>query len=263
MIDISILSWFSYSITMDSHNFDVSVALTCHREGLLAGLSAKSALRCIEEARKMNLSCEFLVILDHADPLTKSTIETALDSESPLILNTEYGDPGLARNHASQVSQGKYLSFLDADDIWSYNWITSAWLMLQKYPNIIAHSQCNIVFGERNNTWWHVDSESYNCDPDYLVWANYWDSLSFSHTAVYRKYPFRANNLAQGFGHEDWLWNHSTLMAGLPHRPVPNTIHFKRARPGSQMSKVTNDGNMTWPDVQQQWLDRRTIFNKS
>ena len=247
---------------MNSHKFAISVALTCHREGLLAGLAVKSALRCMQEARMMDLSCELLVILDHSDALTKATIETALGSESALLLETDFGDPGLARNQASQACQGKYLSYLDADDLWSYNWLTSAWLMLQKNPDIIAHSQCNIVFGDRNDVWWHVDSESPDFDPDYLALANYWDALSFSQSAIYRGFPFRQNNLEQGFGHEDWLWNHHTLMAGLAQRPVPNTIDFRRARAVSQMPKVNNYGNLTWPDVQQQWLERRTIFDK-
>jgi hypothetical protein len=247
---------------MSSHKFDISVALTCHREGLLAGLSVKSALRCMQEARKIDLSCELLIILDRSDSLTKATIEMALGSESALVLETQFGDPGLARNQASGACQGKYLSYLDADDLWSYNWLTSAWFMLQKYPDIIAHSQCNIVFGDRNDVWWHLDSESVDFDPDYLALANYWDSLSFSQSEMYRRFPFRANNFEQGFGHEDWLWNHHTLMAGLAHRPVINTIHFKRARGSSQMSKVHDHGNLTWPEVQQQWLERRAICQK-
>lgn len=242
---------------MTTHPCDISIALTCHREGLLAGLSIKSALRCIQEARKIDLSCELLVILDRSDSLTKATITTALGSEEALILETQFGDPGLARNHASEACHGQYLSYLDADDLWSYNWLTSAWLMLKKNPGIIAHSQCNIVFGDRNDVWWHVDSESSDFDPDYLAWSNYWDALSFAQSEIYRRFPFRANNFEQGFGHEDWLWNHQTLMAGVAHRPVANTIHFKRARSSSQMSKVNDHGNLTWPDVQQQWLKRR------
>ena len=244
---------------MNSQKFDISVALTCHREGLLAGLSAKSALRCMQEARMMDLSCELLVILDRSDTLTKATLENALSSESVLFLETQFGDPGLARNQASQSCQGKYLSYLDADDLWSYNWLTSAWLMLEKNPDIIAHSQCNIVFGDRDDVWWHVDSESSDFDSDYLSWSNYWDSLSFAQSETYRRFPFRANNFEQGFGHEDWLWNHHTLTAGLAHRPVINTIHFKRARGGSQMSKVLDHGNLTWPEVHQQWLERRNL----
>jgi len=214
----------------------------------------------MQEVWNMDLSCELLVILDCSDGLTKATIEMALGTESALILDTDFGDPGLARNQAAEACQGKYLSYLDADDLWSYNWLTSAWVMLQKSPDIIAHSQCNIIFGDHNDVWWHVDSDSVDFDPDYLVWSNYWDSLSFSDSENYRRFPFRPNNLEQGFGHEDWLWNHQTLLSGLSHRPVANTIHFKRARKGSQMTKVNSQGNLTWPDVQQQWLQRRSNY---
>jgi hypothetical protein len=242
---------------MDIAQFDISVALTCHREGLLAGMSVKSAIRCIHEASRIGLKCELLLILDRSDALTKETVQEALGSSTAVILETSFGDPALSRNQAAQTCQGMYLSYLDADDLWSYNWLTSSWLRLQKEPAIIAHSQCNVVFGDRNDVWWHVDSESPDFDPDYLVWSNYWDALSFAKADTYRTFPFRPNDLEKGFGHEDWLWNHHTLMAGLSHRPVDNTIHFKRARIGSQMSKINDHGNLTWPDVQKDWLARR------
>jgi hypothetical protein len=62
--------------------------------------------------------------------------------------------------------------------------------------------------------------------------------MSFARNELYRRYPFKANDLQLGFGHEDWHWSALTLAAGIPHKPVPGTMHFKRARGGSQMSRV-------------------------
>lgn len=45
-----------------------------------------------------------------------------------------------------------------------------------------------------------------------------------------------------------WHWNVVTLRAGIPHRPVPETIHFKRRRTGSQMSLVVKNDAIIRPD---------------
>jgi hypothetical protein len=92
-----------------------------------------------------------------------------------------------------------------------------------------------------------LDSESGLCDPSYLAWLNYWDAMSFARTELYRLFPFRRNDLALGFGHEDWHWNAWTLAEGVPHKPAPKTMHFKRSRKGSQMDKVNCTGGVRWP----------------
>ena len=84
-------------------------------------------------------------------------------------------------------------------------------------------------------------------EPDYLAWLNYWDAMSMAATAIYRRHPFRSNDLALGFGHEDWHWNRMTLAAGHAHRPVPGTMHFKRRRSGSQMARVAGADGVSWP----------------
>ena len=103
------------------------------------------------------------------------------------------------------------------------------------------------MFGNTRQFWWHADSETSLCDKGYLDWMNYWDAMSFARTEIYRRYPFRKNDLSIGFGHEDWHWNAWTLGDGVPHKPVPWTMHFKRARSGSQMHKVESMGGFRWP----------------
>ena len=63
--------------------------------------------------------------------------------------------------------------------------------------------------------------------------------MAFAKTSIYRRYPFKKNDLQIGFGHEDWHWNSVTLAAGHAHKPVPETVHFKRRRQGSQSAKVS------------------------
>jgi|FEC22Drversion2_1045045.scaffolds.fasta_scaffold00233_55 glycosyltransferase involved in cell wall biosynthesis len=230
---------------------DITVVLTAHREGVLAGPTARSACAAIEHARSSRgLSIEVIVVLDRPTRDTRQVLEHGLSrlQEVPIrVLEVETGDPGQSRNIGIAEAAGSCSTFLDGDDLWSQNWLSAAWDLIEARPDAVAQSMCNVVFGEYTALWWHVDSESGLFDPDYLGWANYWDAMSFARTDIYRRFPFKANDLKLGFGHEDWHWSVVTYQAGIAHKPVPGTIHFKRRRSGSQMSLVESAGGVVWP----------------
>jgi glycosyltransferase involved in cell wall biosynthesis len=225
---------------------DISVIVTAHREGALAGVTAKSALAATRAASAAGLDHEVIVVLDRADFVTGATLRGAFGGCAQ-YLETDEGDPGLARNRGIELARGRCATFLDGDDLWSDNWLVESYRLLERRPDVAAHSACNLVFGNAHHFWWHVDSETSLCDTGYLDWLNYWDAMSFARTETYRRYPFRKNDLNIGFGHEDWHWNAWTLSEGVPHKPVPRTLHFKRARSGSQMQKVNSWHGFRWP----------------
>lgn len=230
----------------DKDAIDVSVVLTAHREGVIAAQSARSALEAIAEAETQNIRCEIVVVLDRADATTSAILRAALDGRAR-FLETDEGDPGLARNRGIAAARGQTAAFLDADDLWSANWLAAAFRFNTARPDAIAHSACNMVFGRQRLLWWHTDSETALHDANYLDWTNYLDALTLARTDLYRAIPFKANDLRLGFGHEDWHWNIVTLRKGHAHKPVPGTMHFKRSRHGSQMSAVDRVGGVTWP----------------
>lgn len=222
---------------------DISVVITAHREGVLVGATIRSALAAITKAT--DLSCEVLTVLDRCDDLTRDIVTSSL--ADMLLIETDMGDPGLARNAGINAAKGQFITFLDGDDLWSENWLEAAYALGRERPDAVLHSHCNMVFGQERNLWWHIDSEGALYDPDYMLWANHWDAMSFASADIYRRLPFRANDLKGGFGHEDWHWNVQTLRAGIAHKPVPGTMHFKRRRSGSQMAKVAEGDGVIWP----------------
>lgn len=225
----------------------VTAVINGHREGLLAGPSILSFIEAVDHARAAGLEVETLIILDRPDALT-----TAIFSENPVgprdIVFTEYGDLGLARNRAVEEATGEFVGFLDADDLWSLNWLTAshAYSRSQTKP-FVAHSEVNVVFGNARNFWMHVDSEAPDFDPGHLGISNYWDSMSFAPRELYRMHPFARAAFGEGFGYEDWHWNCETLLAGIAHRPVPDTLHFKRRRANSLLSLCTDKDVVPWP----------------
>ena len=226
---------------------EISVILTAHAEGILAGPTARSADIAITNFTEgTGKSVEIIIVLDKASQTTRDVL-TGKFGEIATILETEEGDPGQTRNRGIEISSAPYATFLDGDDLWSSNWLVEAWKACSARPDAVFHSHCNVVFGSERNVWWHVDSESDALDPTYLIWSNYWDAMSFARTELYRAYPFKKNDLKLGFGHEDWHWSAWTYSDGIPHKPAPETIHFKRRRPGSQMSLVERSGSVMRP----------------
>ena len=231
---------------MSSKMVDVSVVINAHREGLLAGPSIASMMEARANAEARGLSIEVIAILDRADMLTSNVFREA-EIPGMRIVETDYGDPGLARNRGAEEAVGRYLTYLDSDDLWSFNWISEAHLFAKEHDGpVVAHSEVNIVFGEVSNIWVHADSASEAFDPSYLAIGNYWDAMCFTLREIMIEHPFKANDLKAGYGHEDWHFNNCTLLSGIHHRPVPNTVHMKRRRAGSQMARCSQNDVVPW-----------------
>ena len=61
--------------------------------------------------------------------------------------------------------------------------------------------------------------------------------------------PYVKNDMKRRFGHEDWHWNEVTLSAGIAHRPVAGTVHFKRRRKASQSVLCESNDVITHPSA--------------
>lgn len=221
----------------------ISAIMTAHKEGYYSVAAARSMLRAVDQS---GLDCEIIVILDNADDLTTSILKGVFKKRARYF-KTKTGDPGQSRNAGVDKAKGEFVTFLDADDLWSSNWITEAYNLVKNDPKQIAHSEVNYVFGDEINLWWHVDQLSGAFNQDYLDHGNYWDSMAFAHREVYYSTPFRKNMKSEGYGHEDWDWNRRTVAKGYVHRPAQDTMHFKRRRAGSIMAQVAQaDSIVHW-----------------
>lgn len=220
---------------------DISMIVTLHREGVLLGVTINSCLAAARRAASEGMSLELVLIMDRSDDTTQTMFDQArleaLFDMPCQVHRTDFGDPGLARNHGVAQSSGRYVTFLDGDDLWGSNWLVASHAFHQKEPQpVIAHSSINLVFGGNSIVWLHPSSRDPKVSLLSQPVSNYWDAMAFAERQIYQDFPFVANDLKVGFGHEDWHWNCITLAAGIHHVPVPKTIHFKRARASSQMA---------------------------
>ncbi len=214
---------------------DVTVVVTAHREGLLLAPALAGLAEAVAHARRHYLAIDVTIVLDRADRLTQEVANRSDLAPSTRLL-IDAGDPASARNAGVAVAAGRFVSFLDGDDVWGYNWLTAAYAfcVAPDRDDVVAHSELNLMFGDETALWWHPDSADPRSDPLAQGTANQWDAMCFTGRDLLQKYPFRRNDVTAGYGHEDWDWNNRTLQAGVVHRPVPGTVHFKRVRSGSQ-----------------------------
>lgn len=216
----------------------VTAILNAHNEGLLAKPSLASFQRCITDARSTGRSVEAIIILDQPDPVTREVVCNQAASDF-LIIETNLGDAGRARNRAVENAEGTYVAFLDADDLWGINWLRRALEVAeQRRDEIIWHPEVCIFFGEEKRLFSHIDMESPEFQASGLAIENYWTALSFAERRIYEENPYPSSDINAGFGFEDWFWNMHTASRDIIHKIVPGTGHIIRRRPDS-LSKQT------------------------
>ena len=225
-------------------NWSMSLVLNSHREGLLIAAAFNSLEAAAIQLKQREIAVEVILCLDKPDALTLEAAEVLKQRcRFPVsLLILDFGDLSHSRNHAVKSARHPWIAFLDADDLWSINWLEAAYLFLQncKNPkNSILHPQLDLFFPE---VYIHLMPDQSQLDDPLgtLLADNVWDSLSLAHRSVYLGHPFQPNLLSDGFGYEDWAWNHETVRAGFTHRVVKQTCHFKRRSPQS-LSKRSQD----------------------
>lgn len=219
----------------------LTAVINVHREGLWAHKAIRSAVAALSKLPEGK--AEIVIVADRANAETidvcfRACGATTIPSQ---IVHVDVGDLGRARNHGVLAAAGKYVAFLDGDDVWGEDWARLGVEALERetahkgYTDaVVAHPFLNIDFGDNSFWWTQPDQrdtrsiEEGGFDPATFWTTNCWSSGAMAPRALLLDQPYRARTAGLGF--EDWEWNARTMAAGVLHVSVPRAVVFIRKK---------------------------------
>ena len=212
---------------------DLSLIVTAHNETLVCGPTMEAADVAVEAARAAGYTVQPIIALD------KATEETTDYFHQPDFDHWERwvmqeGDLGRVRNALLPLTSGRFIAFLDADDLFSENWLAEGLDVLVEAEGrgerVIAHPEVNMIFDGGQYLLQNVDQDSPLFTPHFFYVRNYYDSLCLTPREAHLEVPYIHRDIPNGLSYQDWQFAVETMAMGWKHVVVPDTIIFKRRR---------------------------------
>jgi len=223
------------------NNFDITVICTFHDEDYLVGATLGSLVDAVDKAKAHGRSVEIIFSMDRPSKVTKRLVEHHAQALDCSVCEFDLGDQGIVRNSCVEKSSGKYIAFLDGDDLFGHDWLWRGYQLLESDGGVV-HPEINMFFEGRGSIFVHKSSTDSYFDVDYFRAGNYWDAMCMSSKDILESFPYRKRDMDLGFAYEDWDWNMRTLANGIEHHVAKDTVHFKRARKTSQSKRSRDRG---------------------
>lgn len=237
----------------------LSILLTFNSEGSYVSSSEKSLARMTASLPQENRR-EVLIALDNADKLTTQEVRKNF-GDSATIYETNFGNPGEARNFLVEKSSGEFIAILDGDDLWSENWLVGALNKAVSSPNTVFHPEVAFYFYESDLDQPLARGASPFAKSHYVVYQdgqtsnsenlskllNFWTAHCLANKAIFKATPYKPNSRSIALGIEDWSWNIATIGKGIKHESVPETVHCIRVKKQGSLNALNNSvGTLPW-----------------
>lgn len=222
---------------------DLTLIVTAHDETLVCGPTMESADVAVAAAQAAGYTLETIIALDRATPETADYFQQPdFDHWERWVMDE--GDLGRVRNALVPRASGRFIAFLDADDLFSENWLSDGLDLLTageaRGERVIAHPEVNMVFDASKYLWQNVDQDSPLFTPHFLYVRNCFDSLCLSPREAHLAVPYVSRDVPNGLSYQDWQYAVETMSRGWRHRVVRDTIIFKRRRDFSLVVESVN-----------------------
>lgn len=218
----------------------LSVIVTAHNETLVCGPTMASADAAIACAQDAGFIVERIIALDNATPATTEWFHQSRFDHWTRITFTE-GDLGRVRNTVVPLSKGKYIAFLDSDDLFSQTWLREGMRKLQDADDadekVIVHPELNWLFDGAHAVFLKPDQTDPLFSPYHFYSMNYYDSLCMTPRAAHLEFPYVHRDIPGGLSFQDWHFSIETMAGGWTHVAAQNTIIFKRRRDDSLVTE--------------------------
>ena len=222
---------------------DLTLVVTAHDETSVCGPTMRSADLAVAAARAAGITVQTVVALDNAtDATTEWFHQPELDHWERW--ERQEGDLGRVRNALVPLLEGDTVAFLDADDLFSENWLVEGLTVLHEAEargeRVIVHPEVNLVFDGGGALNHNIAQDSPLFTPHFLYVRNCYDSLCLSPREAHLAAPYVHRDIRNGLSWQDWQFAIETMARGWKHVLAPDTVIFKRRRDFSLMVESSN-----------------------
>jgi glycosyltransferase involved in cell wall biosynthesis len=212
---------------------DLTVVVTAHDETAVCGPTMRAADLAVEAARARGFIVQTIIGLDAPTEETSAYFhQPHFDHWERRVLQER--ELGRVRNALVPECEGRYIAFLDADDLFSENWLAEGVATLdaaaERGERAIAHPELNVVFDGTKVIHVNIDQTSPLFTPHYLYFRHYYDSLCMAPRDAHLEIPYVIRDVPNGLSYQDFQFTIESLEAGWQHVVVRDTIIFKRRR---------------------------------
>lgn len=213
--------------------FDVSIVITFHREGLHAKWMLDGFQRVREHAENAGLGMQLVCVLDHPDDDTLGLVSThPILVHNDWVLTTRTGDPGTNRNIGVAYAGGEYIGVADGDDYYSEGWVTAGHALASRYgASVVVHPEYVVSFESQHVLARLVDQRDGTYPLASCLLVHPWVCSAIGHASIFKTTPYLPTNAREtGFGFEDWHWNLEVLAKGVWHVLARDTALYYRRK---------------------------------
>lgn len=235
---------------------DLTVIINAHGEGILAARTINAVVAAAEHCRQSGITVELLAVLDCPDDETRGLFARRAHGFDRVV-EVAFADVGPARNAGVALATGRYVTFVDGDDLIAPNWLAQAFNFYEAsdgQTTLVLHPELNVYFGETAPYVWRHTPQTPSALND-LLEHNLWTALCFTTRAALLEVAYERSEPGSGFGYEDWHWNCETVARGYVHVPVPGTVHFIRVHTDASRRQIQcRDGAIIRPSAFFDWF---------
>lgn len=210
---------------------DISIILNVHNEWKYLQRTILSLRDAVQFSALNGRTFELIVVLDSADDQTRNLCyKDKLLSFCPTqIIEVSFRSLSKSRQAGLEASSGRYIATADADDLISFNFFESCYLVCAGQENpVIAVQEYIFGFGSNYHIWKYFDSEIIN--PLKFFPENPFTSRLLAPRDLMVEAGYREPQTSHGEAFEDWDINNRLIERGAKFKVAPDTVLFYRQR---------------------------------